>query len=71
MNRYVIRRFIRPGITGWAQVEGYRGEIRTQSDIKKRVDADIHYLENWSFSLDLAIVLRTFIHCIRPPKTAY
>ncbi|HAM71807.1 MAG TPA: hypothetical protein DCM86_09210, partial [Verrucomicrobiales bacterium] len=71
LSRYVIRRFIRPGITGWAQVSGYRGEVRTPADIQKRVEADIHYLENWSFSLDLAIVIRTLIHCVRPPKTAY
>ncbi len=71
MRRYVIRRFIRPGITGWAQVEGFRGEVRSQLDIQKRVEADIHYLENWSFSLDLAIVARTLAHCVIPPKTAY
>ena len=44
MRRYVIRRFIRPGITGWAQVEGFRGEIHSEADIQKRVEADIHYL---------------------------
>ena len=71
MRRYVIRRFIRPGITGWAQVEGFRGEIHSEADIQKRVEADIHYLENWSFSLDCAIVLRTVTHCFTPPKTAY
>jgi putative colanic acid biosynthesis UDP-glucose lipid carrier transferase len=71
MQKYVIRRFIRPGITGWAQVSGFRGEIRTEKDIQKRVEADIHYLESWSLSLDLAILLKTAKHCLLPPPTAY
>jgi exopolysaccharide biosynthesis polyprenyl glycosylphosphotransferase len=71
MSRYFIRRFIRPGITGWAQVNGFRGEVRTESDIQKRVEADIHYLENWSFSLDCLIILKTIKHCLFPPVSAY
>ena len=71
MRRYVIRRFIRPGITGWAQVNGFRGEIHSEEDIQKRVEADIHYLENWSFGLDCLIVLKTALHCIFPPRSAY
>src|SRR3974390_217141 len=59
MRNYLIRRFIRPGITGWAQVSGHRGEIRSEVDIQRRVEADIHYLENWSFGLDVVIILRT------------
>ena len=71
MRKYVIRRFIRPGITGEAQVKGLRGEIHTEADIQKRVEADIHYLENWSFTLDCAILLKTVQHCISPPPSAY
>jgi len=71
MKNYLIRSFIRPGITGWAQVNGYRGEIHNESDIQNRVQADIHYLENWSFSLDCLIILKTFKHCVFPPRTAY
>lgn len=71
MRKYVIRRLIRPGITGWAQVNGFRGEIHSEADIQKRVEADIHYLENWSFSLDCLIVLRTVAHCFLPPRSAY
>jgi len=71
MRKYVIRRFIRPGLTGWAQVNGFRGQIHTEGDVQRRVEADIHYLENWSFSLDCLIILKTIKHCILPPRTAY
>ena len=71
MNRYVIRRFIRPGITGYAQIKGYRGEVRTEADVRNRVEMDIYYLENWSLSLDCLIVLKTIQQCLRPPQSAY
>jgi putative colanic acid biosynthesis UDP-glucose lipid carrier transferase len=71
MRKYVIRRFIRPGLTGWAQVNGFRGEIHSEADVQKRVEADLHYLENWSFSLDCLIILRTVKHCLFPPRSAY
>jgi exopolysaccharide biosynthesis polyprenyl glycosylphosphotransferase len=71
MKRYLIRKFIQPGITGWAQVNGFRGEIHSESDIQKRVEGDIYYLENWSFSLDCLIILKTIKHCILPPRSAY
>ncbi len=71
MGRYLIRRFILPGITGWAQVSGYRGEIHSDEDVQRRVNADLHYLENWSFSLDLLIIAKTIWHCLVPPKSAY
>jgi exopolysaccharide biosynthesis polyprenyl glycosylphosphotransferase len=71
MGNYLIRRFIRPGITGWAQVSGLRGEVHNESDIRRRVEADIHYLENWSFGLDVVVVFRTIKQCVAPPETAY
>ena len=71
MSKYVIRRFIRPGITGYAQIKGFRGEIRSDIDVQKRVETDIYYLENWSCSLDVAIILKTVQHCIVPPDSAY
>jgi putative colanic acid biosynthesis UDP-glucose lipid carrier transferase len=71
MRKYPIRKFIRPGITGWAQVNGFRGEVHEESDIQKRVEADIHYLEHWAFSLDCWIILRTIKHCLTPPRSAY
>jgi exopolysaccharide biosynthesis polyprenyl glycosylphosphotransferase len=71
MRRYLIRKFICPGITGWAQVKGLRGEIHTKVDIQRRVEADIFYLENWSFSLDCLVILKTVKHCVFPPRSAY
>lgn len=71
MRNYLVRRFIRPGITGWAQVNGLRGEVRTQTDIQQRVEADIHYLENWSLGMDVIVIFRTIKQCIFPPNTAY
>jgi putative colanic acid biosynthesis UDP-glucose lipid carrier transferase len=71
MENYMVRKFVLPGITGWAQVCGYRGEIRDEKDVRDRVAADIYYLENWSIGLDLAIILKTIKTCIVPPKTAY
>ncbi len=71
MANYNVRAFVKPGITGLAQVRGYRGEARTNSDIEKRVACDIEYLENWNLSLECGIILRTFAQVLRPPRTAY
>jgi putative colanic acid biosynthesis UDP-glucose lipid carrier transferase len=71
MQKYLIRKFIRPGITGWAQVKGFRGEIHRERDIHERVESDIYYLEHWSFSLDCLIILKTIKQCLAPPGTAY
>jgi putative colanic acid biosynthesis UDP-glucose lipid carrier transferase len=71
MRNYSIRRFVHPGITGWAQVRGFRGEIITEQDARNRVEADIYYLENWSLSLDFLIILKTIKQCLFPLRTAY
>ena len=70
-RNYFIRRFIRPGITGWAQISGFRGEIHSEKDVQDRVAADIYYLENWSLSLDCLIIFKTIVTCISPPRSAY
>ena len=56
---YDSRHRMKPGITGWAQVNGWRGETDTVEQIRKRVEHDLYYIENWSISLDLKIILRT------------
>jgi putative colanic acid biosynthesis UDP-glucose lipid carrier transferase len=56
---YMLRHKVRPGITGWAQVNGYRGETETVEKMEKRVEFDLDYLRNWSLRLDLNILLRT------------
>jgi lipopolysaccharide/colanic/teichoic acid biosynthesis glycosyltransferase len=67
---YRVRHLIKPGITGLAQVRGYRGETRNDRDVIKRTRADIHYLEHWSVWLDFQIVVRTALQMIKAPKTA-
>lgn len=59
ISYYSVRHRIRPGITGWAQVNGFRGETSTIDQMKGRIQHDLHYLNNWSFWLDVQIVLRT------------
>ena len=71
MSNYHIRSFIKPGITGLAQIRGFRGQVIRSDDIVHRVESDIEYIETWSFSLDIRILWRTLVQCIRPPKSAY
>jgi len=71
MANYHVRAFVKPGITGLAQVRGFRGEARNSSDIQNRVACDIEYLESWNLSLECGIILRTFVHVIIPPRSAY
>lgn len=68
---YMIRQFLKPGITGWAQVNGYRGEIKELAHIKKRVEHDIWYLENWSLWLDLRIIFLTVYNVFKGEENAY
>src|SRR6185437_4385215 len=59
VDGYFARHRVKPGITGWAQVHGWRGETDTREKIQKRVEHDLHYIENWSLMLDLVILLKT------------
>ena len=59
VTQYRVRHIVRPGITGWAQVNGSRGEVDTIAKARRRVELDLWYLENWSVGLDLRIILRT------------
>jgi lipopolysaccharide/colanic/teichoic acid biosynthesis glycosyltransferase len=52
----MVRHYVKPGVTGWAQVNGYRGEIKEEQQLKKRVEYDIAYLENWSMRFDVRIM---------------
>lgn len=70
-GRYHIRTFVKPGITGLAQVRGFRGEPKTNADIEARLASDIVYFENWSIALDVAIIARTAVQVLLPPQTAY
>jgi putative colanic acid biosynthesis UDP-glucose lipid carrier transferase len=70
LANYHIRALIKPGMTGLAQVRGFRGEARTPSDISARLQSDLAYLENWSLLLELSIIARTVWQLIFPPETA-
>jgi Undecaprenyl-phosphate glucose phosphotransferase len=71
IDKYMVRHFVRPGITGWAQVNGLRGETRTPELMERRVEMDIWYLENWSFWLDLRIVVKTVTNMFGKDEMAY
>jgi putative colanic acid biosynthesis UDP-glucose lipid carrier transferase len=71
IDNYLIRNSVKPGITGLAQVSGYRGEVQVKSDIEHRVRLDIFYIENWSFILDLKIVFQTIYNVFKGQEKAY
>lgn len=68
---YLKRHIVKPGITGLAQISGYRGEVKKKSDIKNRVRLDIFYIENWSFFLDIKIIIQTVLNVLRGEEKAY
>jgi len=61
LSRYARRHNVKPGITGWAQVWGHRGEITNDHDMHKRLEHDLYYVDNWSLWLDLKIILLTVV----------
>ena len=67
---YMVRHKVKPGITGWAQVNGYRGETKTLDKMKGRIDYDLDYLRNWSLRLDVIIILKT-ISLVLKDQNAY
>ncbi|TVZ52670.1 exopolysaccharide biosynthesis polyprenyl glycosylphosphotransferase [Dokdonia sp. Hel_I_53] len=71
IDKFMVRHFIKPGITGLAQVSGYRGEVENDGDIVNRVKYDIFYVENWSLFLDVKIVLTTLYKAITGDDKAY
>jgi putative colanic acid biosysnthesis UDP-glucose lipid carrier transferase len=71
VERYMMRHWIKPGITGWAQVNGYRGETKKPNLMKLRVQYDLWYMENWTFWLDLQIIMQTLVNIVKGEKNAY
>ncbi|WP_282123827.1 exopolysaccharide biosynthesis polyprenyl glycosylphosphotransferase [Algibacter mikhailovii] len=71
IDKYLVRHFLKPGITGLAQVKGYRGEIVDKWDIVNRVRFDIFYMEKWSLELDFFIIYLTVYNIFRGEKKAY
>jgi len=71
VDKYLVRHFVKPGITGLAQIKGYRGEIIKPSDILNRIRLDIVYVEKWSFLLDFKIILLTIFNAVSGEEKAY
>lgn len=71
IEQYMVRHTIKPGITGWAQVNGYRGQTDQLWKMEKRVEYDVWYTENWNFMLDMKIILLTVINVFKGEKNAF
>ncbi len=71
VDKFRSRHYIKPGITGLAQIKGYRGEVKTDEDIINRIKYDIFYIENWSLWLDVKIILLTVYNLIKGEEKAY
>jgi putative colanic acid biosynthesis UDP-glucose lipid carrier transferase len=71
LNHYMIRHYVKPGVTGWAQINGYRGEIKKKKDLRGRIEHDIWYMENWSMWLDLRIIVLTVYKSVKGDENAF
>ncbi|MGR7812801.1 undecaprenyl-phosphate glucose phosphotransferase [Lacinutrix undariae] len=71
IDKFMVRHFVKPGITGLAQTSGFRGEVETDKDIIGRVKYDIFYIENWSLFLDIKIIIKTFVNAVKGEEKAY
>jgi Undecaprenyl-phosphate glucose phosphotransferase len=68
VEKYAARHRVKPGITGWAQVNGARGELCSREQVKRRLDYDLYYIENWSLLFDIRIIIMTVIRMIHDPR---
>ena len=71
VENYMLRHIVKPGISGWAQVNGCRGETKDIADMQKRVDHDLYYIHRWNLFFDIQIALQTVINVIRGDQNAY
>lgn len=71
LNQYMVRHYVKPGVTGWAQINGFRGEIKQKKDLRGRVEHDIWYMENWTMWLDLKIILLTVYKSVKGDENAF
>lgn len=71
VDKFMVRHFVKPGITGLAQTKGYRGEVETDEDIINRVKYDIFYMENWSILLDIQIIIKTIYNTLKGDEKAF
>jgi putative colanic acid biosysnthesis UDP-glucose lipid carrier transferase len=71
IKKYMVRHYVKPGITGLAQVKGFRGEIETDEDMINRIKFDVFYIENWSLIMDVKIIIQTIINIFKGEEKAY
>jgi putative colanic acid biosynthesis UDP-glucose lipid carrier transferase len=71
ISKFMVRHFVKPGISGWAQIKGLRGGTETNELMEKRVEHDIWYMEHWSILLDVKIIFRTIFNVFKGEETAY
>ena len=71
IDKYMVRHIVKPGITGWSQVTGFRGETKELWQMEERVKRDLWYIQHWTFGLDLLIILKTITNAIKGEKQAY
>lgn len=71
VKKYMVRHYVKPGITGLAQVKGFRGEIETDEDMINRIKFDVFYIENWSIVMDIKIIVQTVINIFKGEDKAY
>ena len=71
IDNYLVRHFAKPGITGWAQVNGFRGETKELKQMEGRIEFDIFYIENWSLLLDIKIIILTIFNMFKGDKNAF
>ena len=71
VKKYMVRHYVKPGITGLAQVKGCRGEIETDEDMINRIKFDVYYIENWSLLMDVKIIIQTVVNIFKGEEKAY
>lgn len=71
IKNYTMRHIVKPGISGWAQVSGFRGETETEEQMRKRIEHDIWYIENLSTRLDMHIIFKTVTNALKKEEMAY
>jgi putative colanic acid biosynthesis UDP-glucose lipid carrier transferase len=71
VKKYMVRHYVKPGVTGLAQVKGFRGEIETDDDMINRIKFDVFYIENWSFIMDVKIIIQTVVNIFKGDDKAY
>lgn len=71
IKKYMIRHHVKPGVTGLAQVKGFRGEIETEDDMVNRIKFDVFYIENWSMWMDVKIIIQTIVNIFKGEEKAY